>query len=251
VDYAKLSSDYWQEQIKRIQLILEKINERAEAVVTGRQMPPDEALLLGTGRHLEMAVLFLDICDFSSRPSGTAAEQALTVHIFNLLFTELIRIAEDCGGTVEKNTGDGLMVYFEDGGGTPPEGGCKRSVAAALTMFYATQNGINPILENSTIPLITFRIGIDYGPVTIAELGAARRFRSRVAIGATANIASKILNVADPGDLVIGNDVYIRLPSAWTREFAQVHTVQTGWVYVATGTPYPFYRYTGRWKSPI
>jgi adenylate cyclase len=250
VDYDSLTSDYWKQQIDRIHSVLDKINERADAIVAGRQVPEEQILLLGTGRHLSMAVLFLDICDFSKRPSGAPIEQAVTVHVFNLLFTELIRIAEDYGGTVEKNTGDGLMVYFEDGGGTPAEVGSKRAVAAALTMFYTTERAINPILERSSIPPIKFRIGIDHGEVTIAELGAARRFRSRVAIGATANIASKILDVAGPGELILGNEVHKRLPPGWTNQFSQIHTTQTGWVYLASGEHYLFHRYVGRWKEP-
>src|SRR3989442_8645607 len=117
MNYEMLPGAYWKEQIERIQSVLQRIQDRAQSVIKGREIPEDEALLLGTGRGLPMAVLFLDICGFSSRPSATAEEQALIVHVFNLVFTELIRIAEDYGGTVEKNTGDGLMVYFEDGGG--------------------------------------------------------------------------------------------------------------------------------------
>lgn len=148
-----------------------------------------------------MAIVFLDICDFSDRPSETLAEQELLLRVFNLFFTELIRIAEDYGGTVEKNTGDGLMAYFEEGGGDPPEDACKRAVAAALTMFYAKDKLINPLLSNSNIQPIVFRMGVDYGPVTVADVGAARRFRSLVAIGTTANVASKMLNRAGPNEL--------------------------------------------------
>ena len=46
----------------------------------------------------------------------------------------MIRIAEEYGGNVEKNTGDGLLAYFNDDEGTPPEFGPKRAVACALTM---------------------------------------------------------------------------------------------------------------------
>lgn len=159
----------------------------------------------------------------------------------------MIRIAEDYGGTVEKNTGDGLMVYFEDGGGDPPEDGCKRAITAAATMLNATEKAINPVLASYGIAEINFRVGIDHGQVTIAEVGAARRFRSRVAIGSTANVASKMLEVAGPNEIVIGDQVYQRLPRAWTQQLAHLHLLQTGWVYVQSGAPYAFYKFTGRW----
>ena len=247
MNYDILPPNYWETQLERMEGVLDKIRTRAQSVLSGRDVPEDEILLLGTGRRLPMAVLFLDICGFSSRPSGSAEEQALVVHTFNLFFTEMIRICEDYGGTVEKNTGDGLMVYFEDGGGDPAEDGCKRAITAALTMFYATENAINKVLTSNGVAPISFRIGIDHGEVTIAEVGAARRFRSRVAIGSTANIASKMLDVAERDEIVIGDQVHKGLPGPWSEQLTRLHLVETGWVCTKTGAPYPFYKYVGRW----
>jgi len=44
------------------------------------------------------------------------------LRVLNLFFTEMIRIVEDYGGAVEKNTGDGLMAYFEDRAADDPGG---------------------------------------------------------------------------------------------------------------------------------
>jgi class 3 adenylate cyclase len=66
--------------------------------------------------------------------------------------TELIKIAEEYGGTVEKNTGDGLMAYFEDGDGTPADCGYKRAVAAALTKMASSDYLIGPILRATPVP---------------------------------------------------------------------------------------------------
>jgi adenylate cyclase len=159
----------------------------------GRVIPENEDLVLGDARRLPMAVMFLDISGFSQRPSDDEAEQALLARVLNLFFTEMIRIAEDYGGTVEKNTGDGLMAYFEDAGGQPPEGGVKRAVSCALTMFEAGTYLINPVLISAGVTELQFRIAIDYGQVTIARLGAARRFNAVVAIGSPANVAAKML----------------------------------------------------------
>jgi len=251
VDYDYLPDTYWRSQVDRIKETLQKIADREGAVSTGRQIPEDDSLGIGTGKRLQMAILFLDICDFSSWPSEEAEEQTLILNAFTLLFTELIRIAEDYGGVVEKNTGDGLMVYFDDGGGEPPESGSKRAVAAALTMFFTTYNAINPIIQQAGVSPIQFRIGIDHGTVTIAEVGAARRFHSMVAIGTTANVASKILDVTGPNELVIGDQVRVNLPTSWQTQFTQIHILQSGWVYKKSGHYYPFHKYTGRWKERL
>jgi class 3 adenylate cyclase len=251
MNYDKLSADYWKEQVERVTQILQKVGEREDVVSQGRQVPEDDTLAIGTGKRLMMAVLFLDISGFSARFSETKEEQELLLNVFNLMFTELVRIAEDYGGSVEKNTGDGLMAYFEDWTGDPPEEGTKRAVAAALTMFYAQTMLVNPILVNSGIEAIQFRIGIDHGPVTIAEVGAPKRFHSRVAIGTVANIAAKALRHAAPDDIVLGYRAFNTLPLVWQREFAHLLTSNSGWLFRLSGAPYPYYKYTGRWKSPL
>lgn len=250
MDYDKLSSAYWSEQVARVRDVLAKIQEQPRAAISGRVVPQEDDLALGTGRTLWAAVMFTDISNFSKRPSGTPAEQDLLLKVLNLHFSEMIRIAEEYGGTVEKNTGDGLMAYFEDNAGDPSEAGCKRAIAAALSMMYANENATNVILQQSGIDRVEFRVGIDYGQVTISQLGAARRFGGLVAIGATANIASKMLDNASPGDILIGEDVYKQLPTAW-HQFCSVHNYNTGWIYIATGSPYWFYKYTGRWRRPL
>jgi adenylate cyclase len=250
MDYERLTTAYWQSQVERLQRLLNTIGARPEPVAPGRVVPQPDDLAIGTGRQLNAAVLFTDISGFSARPSGSGTEQQFLLNVLNFYFSEMIRVCEEYGGTVEKNTGDGLMAYFEDNSGDPPEDGCKRAVAAALTMLYVTHNAINPVLLNSSTTPIEFRVGIDYGPITIAQLGAARRFGGLVAIGATANIASKMLNEAAPGDVLIGEDVHKRLPEGW-RQFSQLAKYKTGWIYVSSGLDYSFYKYTGRWKGPL
>jgi class 3 adenylate cyclase len=198
-----------------------------------------------------MAVMFLDISGFSQRPSETAEEQDMMLRVLNLFFTEMIRMAEEYGGTVEKNTGDGLMAYFEDNAGDPPEKGAKRALSCALTMMAANESLVRPILLATAVPTLVFRISIDYGPVTVARLGAPRRFSANVAIGATANFASKMLAKARPNEIVLGASARDQLPSAWREQFTELATMDTGWTYRTTRLPYSLYRYTGRWRALV
>src|SRR5258708_25207641 len=248
MDYDGLLTSYWQGQTSRIKALRDKIVATVPSQ-PGRVIPEDEDLVIGQGR-LKMAIFFLDISSFSERPSETDEEQMLLLKVLNLFFTEMIRIAEEYGGTVEKNTGDGLMAYFEDGGGTPAEIGPKRAVACALTMMVANDYLIKPILDATPVPDIKFRVSIDYGSVTVARLGAAQRFNVNVAVGATANFASKMLDFAGPGDIVIGASVRDQLPSTW-HQFTQPMPLTTGWVYRLTGLPYPLYMYTGGGNLPM
>lgn len=250
MDYDALQAAYWRSQCERIEELRRKISARPK-VGEGRVVPEDDALSLGDGRRLQMAVMFLDICGFSGRGMETTDEQDLTLRILNLFFTEMIRIAEEYGGTVEKNTGDGLMVYFDDNASTPQERGTKRGIACALTMMAANEHLINPILRATPTKEIEFRVSIDYGSVSVARLGPARRFNSNVAIGTSANFASKMLRLAKAGDIVLGATAKEQLPIEWQNQWTELMPEQTGWVYRASGKPYPIYRYIGRWSKVV
>jgi len=247
MDFNALQTSYWQKQIARVGRVREQIAERLN-ISPGRIVPDSTDIAIATGRRLSAATMFLDISNFSSRPSETEIEQTSQMAALNLFFSEMIKIAEDYGGTVEKNTGDGLMAYFEDGTSSQPANGSHRAVACALTMFAATEHLINPILESSYLAKIQFRICVDHGNVTIAKLGAPKRFNAIVAIGTTANLAAKMLTVAKAGEILLGENVKKSLPSIWQTSWTCLHTYYTGWIYRSTKLPYSFYLYNGRWS---
>ena len=250
MDFNGLQTTYWQQQIARVDRVREQIAARLN-ITAGRTIPDSSDLAIATGRRLSVAIMFLDISGFSNRPAETEEEQATQMAALNLFFSEMTKIAEDYGGTVEKNTGDGLMAYFEDGSASSPENGSHRAVACALTMFAAGDILINPILIRSGIDQIRFRVCIDHGNVTIAKLGAPRRFNAIVAIGTTANLASKMLSVAKSGEVLLGENVKKALPVDWQTSWTSLHTYKTGWVYRSTNLPYSFYLYNGRWSRLI
>jgi class 3 adenylate cyclase len=246
LNFDALQQSYWNAQLERVKALRDKISGRAAAAaVPGRIVPEGEDLAIGAGRRLPLAIMFLDISGFSNRSSSTQEQQSLMLKVLNLFFTEMMKIAEDYGGMVEKNTGDGLMAYFDDGGDVAAS---KKAVACAMTMMRANDRLVGPILAATpgTTP-IEFRISIDYGPVTIARLGAAQRFNAYVAIGSSANFASKMLAHAKPGEIVLGADALNQLPPSWKTNFAELATASTGWTQGPAALPYRLYRFTGRW----
>lgn len=244
----RLTKAYLDSQIARSIAAARNIGQRSN-VAAGRVIPADGDLPIHGGRRVDATVMFLDICNFSSRPSWTAADQENLLRILSLFFTEMIRIVQDFGGTVEKNTGDGLMAYFtrQPNDNTTPQ---KQAVAAALTMFHAATHIINPIIRGSNLAPLDFRICLDHGPITIAQVGAARGFNGIVAIGTTANIACKMLAVADPNTLLVGSKILDGLPPDWLRDYVTFKTDETGWFFVNSGDPYMFWQYNGRWTEP-
>lgn len=251
MNYDGLEASYWSAQIARVERLRQKIADRA-SLATGRVVPDESDLAIGSGRRLNATVLFTDISDFSLRPSATAAEQEMMLRVLNLFFTELIRVIEDYGGAVEKNTGDGLMAYFEDRAATDAgSNSVKRALACALTMDAANEYLISPVLRSSGVEPIRFRTTMDWGPITVARIGAAQRFNANVAIGNAANFASKMLSLVSPGDIGLGASANGRAPADWTQAWSERSPVVTGWTYPDSQQPYPVYLYRGRWARLI
>lgn len=225
------------------------LTEQLDSITKGRTMPDPEDVRIGSGKYMEIAVLFIDICKFTSRGSDNENEQKEILIMLNLFISEMMAIIRDYGGIVEKNTGDGLMAYF---GTESKDANCIAldAVLASITMHYVTSNFINPLLQNMRVYPISFRIGIDQGKVTIARIGVPNLNRI-TAVGATANIACRLLDLAGPNQTFIGNEVYLNLPIQLKELCRPVFFKSTGYIYVATKRNYPIWEYIGRWRKPI
>lgn len=145
MDFYDLTATHFDTMKQRLAKAAAKISASALPPTLGRVVPQDDDLTLGSGRALKLAVLFLDICGFSQRASGTPDAQAKLLPALDLLFSELVRIVEEYGGTVEKNTGDGLMAYFEAAEDTPA---VHRAVSCALTLQFANTHVISSAIRN-------------------------------------------------------------------------------------------------------
>ncbi|MEJ7925993.1 adenylate/guanylate cyclase domain-containing protein [Sphingobium sp. AN641] len=246
----ELTPAYYRAQIGRVVATLNKIVKRPNPLTLGHVVPDADDIAIHDGRRLEATVMFLDICKFSNRPCESAEEQVTIVQILSLFFTEMIRIIADHGGVVEKNTGDGLMAYFAKND-IPGISIQQRALTCALTMFSAADNLINPLLSRSNIQMIDFRVCLDHGFITVAKVGAARGFNGIVAVGTTANVASKMLKVAGANTILLGNEMLSGLPAGWVQQYVQLETLESGWTYRQSQTAYAFWRYIGRWKIPV
>ena len=251
--YLGLSTSYWKNQHQRIIKVSERLTQRP-FTKEGKDLPNpdyDQSLSIGEGRRLNASVMFLDISGFTNRPMDTPLEQDLMLRILTLFFSEMICIAEEYEGQVEKNTGDGLMMYFTDDLASSGVHSVQKAITCALTMMATTTYLINPIVRASNAEDIKFRISIDYGSITIAKIGSRRRFSSYTAIGTIANLACKMLKHAKPEQIVLGNNAKNELPIEWQQMYTRLLPINTGWVYKANELPYSLYLYTGRWAKLI
>jgi adenylate cyclase len=149
------------------------------------------------------------------------------------------------GGDFEKNTGDGLMAYFKDGS----EAECtQRAVDAAVTMHCYNDQVISPKLKALGLPEIKFRVGIETGLITIANVGVRGDHHSLVAIGNVPNIACKLMNLIPNGGIVVGSYTRNLLPQEWQKETNSIGPLP-GYVLQGTSTPYPAWEL--KYRAPI
>jgi len=204
-------------------------------IKAGRVVPDDDDLIIGGATRLKLAVLFLDICKFSQMPNEDPDEQDNVLKLVNLFMAEMLQVVKTHGGEFEKNTGDGLMSYFHIGSEAEST---KRAVDAAVTMHCYNDQVISPRLKANGLPEIKFRVGIETGLVTIANVGVhGGNHRSLVAIGTTSNIACKLMSLIRDGGIVMGGYTQALLTDGWKRETTLLGNLP-GFVVKGTSTPY-------------
>ena len=118
-------------------------------------------------------------------------------------------------------------------------------------MHAANDYLIAPAFRASSLDPFCFRVGIDSGYVTIGRLGARRRFSSATAIGATANLACRLLELGGSDDILLGDNARRGIPGGWQGRWTEIIGTPTGWTFRLTGLPYPAWRFTGKWARLI
>ena len=246
---GKWTMRYRQECINRSNKRIQVLRDRISGITQGRVMPDREQVTIGSGRRFNLAILYLDICSFSLRPNWTAEEQNTILATMNIFMAEMLNIVRDFGGTFEKNTGDGFMAYFGEDASADTER-VKPAVESALVMHHINDTLMSPWFRNNGIMPMSFRIGIDVGPVTIARVGIRGNESSIVAIGTAANVACKLMDLIPDGGVCIGNQVFQNLPTNWSQTCLPC-AQPTGFVYIKSQAPYSAWELNHRLSAPL
>ena len=153
----------------------------------------------------KLTVFFSDIKGFTELSEELEAE-ALT-DLLNTYLNEMSKIALKHGGTIDKFVGDSVMVFFGD----PATQGAKNDALAAVAMAIDMRKhmkvlwqqwrgqGINKPLE--------IRMGINTGYCTVGNFGASTRMDYTI-IGREVNLASRLENAAEAGEILISHESY-------------------------------------------
>jgi class 3 adenylate cyclase len=133
-----------------------------------------------------LAFLFADIRGFTAFAATRTPEDVIA--FLNRYYTAMTPIFHQYGGTVDKFSGDGVMVFF--GAPQRSDNPANDAIRAGLGMLQELE-ALNITLKEEGMPSISVGIGIAYGEAIIGNVGSADR-HDYAATGAVVNLAAHI-----------------------------------------------------------
>jgi class 3 adenylate cyclase/tetratricopeptide (TPR) repeat protein len=146
------------------------------------------------GEHKQVTVLFCDLANSTplAERLGPEGMHAFLNRFFELALAEVNRYE----GTINQFLGDGFMALF--GAPIAHEDDARRAVMAALGIRRTLRDRASWMGAGT----IAVRIGLNTGPVVIGRIGDHLR-TDYTAVGDTTNVAARLQQAADPGDVLI------------------------------------------------
>ena len=170
----------------------------AEAILAGGADDP-----LKTHRR-EIAVVFLDLRGFTAFAETSEPEEVMGV--LREYHAEMGRLILEHEGTLERFTGDGMMVFFNDP--VPVPDAAARAVRMAVAMRERVSEMIGKWRKQGFE--LDLGVGIAQGYATIGAIG----FEGRLdygAIGTVTNLAARLCGEAKPGQILAARRVAAQL----------------------------------------
>jgi adenylate cyclase len=162
-----------------------------------------EALTLG-GVKRDVTVLFADIRGFTTFSQDLSPEDVVSQ--LNALLEILVACTFEHGGTLDKFIGDAILVLFNAPLDQPDH--VERAARTALSMQKRL---------NGHVTGLCVGIGVHRGEAVVGNIGTPQRMEY-TAIGSTVNIASRLCDAAQPGQVVISQTVLKALPADFVTE---------------------------------
>ena len=167
----------------------------ADLIVSSR----DERILESHRR--EITVVFCDLRGFTAFAETVEPEEVMgLLREYHAGMGELIFRFE---GTLERFAGDGFMVFFND----PLP--CPDPAARAVRMTVAMRRRVGELSRGwrKRGYQLDFGVGIALGYATLGKIGFEGRF-DYAAIGTVTNLASRLCDAAQPGQILISQRVH-------------------------------------------
>jgi adenylate cyclase len=162
----------------------------AEAIVNGGADDPLKS------HRREVTVVFLDLRGFTAFSETSEPEEVMSVlREYHAAMGQIILEHE---GTLERFTGDGMMIFFNDP--TPVPNPTERAVRMALAMRARVDELMRGWRKRGYE--LDFGVGIAQGYATLGAIGFEGRW-DYGAIGTVTNLAARLCGEAQPGQILV------------------------------------------------
>jgi adenylate cyclase len=139
-----------------------------------------------SGQLADVCVLFSDIRGFTTLSERMPPPVVMAV--LQRYFDRMVKAVHRHDGTVDKFIGDGMMVLFGAPRKSPDP--CADAVQCALAMMTELDD-LNGDFEREGLPKLTIGIGVNFGSVTVGNIGSSER-HNYSAIGDAVNVAARV-----------------------------------------------------------
>jgi adenylate cyclase len=154
------------------------------------------------GRLSEVTMLFSDIRGFTTMSDGRPAQEI--VNTLNEYFEVMVDILFKYTGTLDKFVGDEIIGLF--GAPIEIEDAPFKAVSCAIAMLQGLEEFNRTRAAENQSP-IRIGIGINTGNVITGSIGSTRALQY-TAIGDAMNVASRLVNVAASGEIIVSESTF-------------------------------------------
>ncbi len=172
------------------------------------------------GRSSEITMLYSDIRGFTAMSERKTAEDVVAT--LNAYFEIMVEVLFQFGGTLDKFVGDEIIGLF--GAPIEIENAPLRAVSCALAMMRELEK-FNASRATVGLEPLTIGIGVNTGTVITGAIGSTRALQY-TAIGDAMNVASRLVSVAKPGEIIISESTMSHVNSDIDAEELEPVTVK-------------------------
>ena len=173
-----------------------------DVLIQNKEASGDE---VGQKKHI--SVMFIDVRGFTPLTESLGDHPERIVEILNSYLEITSSAIFDNGGSVDKFIGDATMALFN--GFVPLEDYVYKSVKSAWDIVQKA-DAFNATIKEKYGLDVGFGIGIHCGEAIVGNLGPSFR-KDYTAIGDTVNTAARLESNAKASQVLISEDVYLRL----------------------------------------
>jgi adenylate cyclase len=193
-----------------------------------------------SGVRGDVTVVFADVRDFT--PLTTSLPPARVRELLDRYYEYLVTIVQRHRGTVMQFVGDEVFAVF----GVPVADDTMATEALRSVLeMQAEIAALDDRLAAAELPAIRFGIGVHYGTVVAAHVGAENR-RQYAVVGEAVNIGARLCDRAEAGQILVSDRAWSAAAAEVRDRFAAAGSIELKGVAVPVTvyrsspvTPYP------------